>query len=113
MNPAVPEDTLITGPEAETATHFHISYQCGCGKESVGILDLLEFYLISRLDAADNAYSICIFKVCSPVKNSLLSSVQFSLVQDGIYALGKAHMRSTPSLRSFSNVALETVPILV
>ena len=28
-------------------------------------------------------------------------AVQFSSVQDGIYALGKAHMRSTPSLRSF------------
>ena len=25
------------------------------------------------------------------------SSVQFSSVQDGIYALGKAHVRSTPS----------------
>ena len=39
--------------------------------------------------------------------------VQFSSVQDGFYALGKAHMRSTPSLRSFPNVALETVPVLV
>ena len=29
-------------------------------------------------------------------------SVQFSSVQGGIYALGKAHMRSTPSLRSVS-----------
>ena len=38
---------------------------------------------------------------------------QFSSVQDGIYALRKAHMRSTPSLRSFPNVALETVPMLV
>ena len=35
--------------------------------------------------------------------------VQFSLVQDGIYELGKAHMRSTPSLRSFPKVAFETV----
>ena len=35
------------------------------------------------------------------------SSAQLSLVQDGIYALGKGHMRSTPSLRSFSNVAFE------
>ena len=34
------------------------------------------------------------------------SSVQVSSVQDGIYALGKAHIRSTPSLRSFHNVAL-------
>ena len=38
-------------------------------------------------------------------------SVQFKVVS--IYALGKAYMRSTPSLRSFPNVALETVPMLV
>ena len=41
------------------------------------------------------------------------SSVQFSLVQDGIYALGKAHtiMRSTPSLKEFYPMfAFETVP---
>ena len=30
-----------------------------------------------------------------------------------MYALGKAHMRSTTSLRSFPNVALETVPMFV
>ena len=36
---------------------------------------------------------------------------QSSSVQDGIYALRKAHMCSTPSLRSFPNVAFETVPI--
>ena len=30
-------------------------------------------------------------------------------IQDGIYALGKPHMRSTPSLGSFPNVAFETV----
>ena len=42
------------------------------------------------------------------------SSVQFSSVQGGIYALGKLHMiRSTPSLGSFPNVALETVPMWV
>ena len=34
---------------------------------------------------------------------------QLSSVQDGIYALGKAHMRSKPSLRSFPKVAFETV----
>jgi len=39
--------------------------------------------------------------------------VQFTSVQDGIYALGKAHMRSTPSLRGFPNVAFETVPMFV
>ena len=38
-------------------------------------------------------------------------TVQFSSVQDGIYALRKAHMRSTPSLRNFSNVTFETVPV--
>ena len=32
-------------------------------------------------------------------------SVQFSSVQESIYALGKPHMRSTPSLRSFPTFA--------
>ena len=31
----------------------------------------------------------------------------------GIYALGKTHMHSTRSLRSFPNVAFETVPMFV
>ena len=35
------------------------------------------------------------------------SAVQFSSVQDGIYALEKSHMRSTPSLRSFPKVAFQ------
>ena len=39
----------------------------------------------------------------------LCVSVRLS-VQEGIYALRKAHMRSTPSLGSFPNVAFETVP---
>ena len=43
------------------------------------------------------------------------SSAQFSSVQDRIYALGKAHMRSpTPSLRRFfPNAAFETVSMFV
>ena len=41
------------------------------------------------------------------------SSVQFSSVQDGIYVLGKAHKRLTPSIRSLPNVAFETVPMFV
>ena len=41
------------------------------------------------------------------------NSVQFSLVQDGIYALGKAHMRSNSSLRNFPNAAFETVAMFV
>ena len=35
----------------------------------------------------------------------------YSSVQDGIYALGKANMRSTQSLGSFPNVASQTVPM--
>ena len=41
------------------------------------------------------------------------SSVRFSFVQDSIYALGKAHIHSTPSLRSFPNVAFESVLMFV
>ena len=41
------------------------------------------------------------------------NSVQFSSVQDGIYALGNAHIRSTPSLRSFPNGTFETVPMFI
>ena len=39
--------------------------------------------------------------------------VQFSSVQDGMYALRKTHKRSTPSLRHFLNVAFETVLMFV
>ena len=46
----------------------------------------------------------------NPVTNS---KPQFSSVQNEIYALRKAHMRSTPSLRSFPSVAFETVPMFV
>ena len=42
-----------------------------------------------------------------------VSSIHSSSVQDVIYALRKAHMRSTPSVRSFPNVAFETVPMFV
>ena len=35
----------------------------------------------------------------------------FNSVQDGIYALGKAHMRSVSAVSL--NVALETVPVFV
>ena len=38
---------------------------------------------------------------------------QFSSVQDGIYALGNADMRSTQSFRSFPNFAFDTVPMFV
>ena len=40
-------------------------------------------------------------------------SVLFCSVQDNIHGLGKAHMRSTPSLRSVPSVAFDTVPVFV
>ena len=43
----------------------------------------------------------------------LVAKAQFSSVQGSIYALGKAHMRSRPSLESFPHVAFETVPMFV
>ena len=45
--------------------------------------------------------------------NLLLLVCLFSVVQGGIYTLGKAHMRSIPSFRRFPNVAFETVPMFV
>ena len=41
----------------------------------------------------------------------LEESARFTSVQNSIYALGGAHMRSIPSVRSFPNVAFETVPV--
>ena len=41
------------------------------------------------------------------------NSLLFRLVEDGIYALGKPHMRSIPSLRFFFPVSFETVPMFV
>ena len=49
--------------------------------------------------------SVCVSLWASPVCLCLIMGVSiclpFTLGQDGIYALGKAHMRSTPFLRSF------------
>ena len=39
-------------------------------------------------------------------------TVQFASYQDGIYALGKSHMRATKSLRRFPNVAFNTVHLI-
>ena len=44
---------------------------------------------------------------------SMPCSVLFCSVQDNIHGLGKAHMRSTPSLRSVPKVAFDTVPVFV
>ena len=43
----------------------------------------------------------------------LFSSVQFSSVKDGIFALVEAHMLCTSSLRGFPNDAFEMVPMFV
>ena len=57
------------------------------------------------LSLSDNLWKLKSFK---EIYNSLIE--EFSSVEDCIYALQKAHMRSVPSLRSFPNVAFETVP---
>ena len=57
--------------------------------------------------------------MCRPVQSRRVVAMtwpyQFSSVQNGIHALGKAHtiMHSTPSLRGSPNVAFETVPVFV
>ena len=47
---------------------------------------------------------VCAWSAC-------FCSVQFKMVYK--YAVGKARMRSTPSLRRFSSAAFETVPMFV
>ena len=42
-----------------------------------------------------------------------LGGIKLGSVLDGIYALGKAHMRSTPSLRRFPKVVFEMIPMFV
>ena len=43
---------------------------------------------------------------------SILAVTHIS-VQNGIYALGKVHMRTTLSLSSYSNIDFETVPMFI
>ena len=51
---------------------------------------------------------------CKAYATKLASCVlPFSPVQDRIYTLEKAHMRCTPSRRSFPSVSFKTVPMLV
>ena len=47
------------------------------------------------------------------VKEITEQIVQFSSVQDGIYGLGIAHMRSTPSVRRFPYFAFQMIPVFV
>ena len=59
--------------------------------------------------------SRCVLSFLSNLVQARMYSfaVLFSSVQGGMYARGKAHMRSTLSVRIFPNVAFETVPVLV
>ena len=71
------------------------------------VLIVIMYYLHICLSIYLSIYlSFCL----SIYLSNYLSNYQFSSVQDGIYALGKAHMRSTPSLGSFLNVAFENSP---
>ena len=58
-------------------------------------------------------YVLCIYMHACTKEKKKYNSVQFSSVQDCRYALEKAHMRATPSLRRFPNIAFETVPMFV
>ena len=108
-----------------SSSHFFLS------SSSAFVLSFLSFFFFFFFFVV-----VCLFVCCfkGPIKHSSLRqkggqclpwdrlvrfhwrflyetmiSVQFSTVQDGINALGKAHMRSTPSLKSLPNFALETV----
>ena len=47
------------------------------------------------------------------VQRARFASVQFSSVQDGVYALGKAHMHLPLVSQKFPIVAFETVPVFI
>ena len=55
---------------------------------------------------------LCLHRV-SITTDLFWASVQFSSIPDGIYALAKAHTRSTPTLRRFYNVVFDTVPAII
>ena len=80
--------------------------------------DLISFYGCGfgekryQLRQSENGQLVCCHGF-GQTPSTGLPTVQFSSAQDGIYALGKAHMRSAPSFRSFANVAFETVPMFV
>ena len=93
--------------------HFsHTQYACVCGclcacvcvRPCVGV-----FFFIANRPWPKVRHCIGVPLLVLVVWLLLLSSKQFSSVQGGIYALGKAHVRSTASLRSFHNVAFQTV----
>ena len=94
---------------------------CFCGRkatfEEEAVLAVLLRRVVKRISQTDRCQDSrtvdtaqCIgFHPSGRSKHIML----FCSVQDGIYALGKAPMRSTPSLRSFPNLAFETVLVFV
>ena len=88
--------------------HWHTRLECHCWlRASAGSVLWLYRYRTARQLR---------YGLCRQLRYSLWSSDLISSVQDGIYVLGKAHMRSAPSLRGFPNVvfhAFETVPLFV
>ena len=74
---------------------------------------LLLFRLFRIVSQASLAGSIRVFPASQIVGGKFLGCILFGSVQDGIYALGKAHMRSSPTLRRFPNVGFETIPMFV
>ena len=69
------------------------------------------FSLHLFIEVRRSPYGPMVFPILAFI-SSLVMWVSVSVsAQDGILALGKAHMRSAPSLSSLPKVALETVPI--
>ena len=70
--------------------------------------------LITNLSSITKQTFFLILSECQRTRIDVMivqfSSVQFCSVQDGIYAMGKADTRSTPSLRSFTNVTFGISP---
>ena len=69
--------------------------------------------IISGMTSVCNENKVVVTSVVNDQDAKMHKENQFSSFQSGGYALGKAHMRSAPSLRSFPNVAFETVPTFI
>ena len=82
---------------------------CSCDVFLAIIISLLRWFYTSVL-------GLIVFQITLLFSMNCSNSVWSSPVNSGqydIYAIGKAHMRSTPSLRSFPIVVFQTVPMFV
>ena len=75
------------------------------------LLFLLFLFFCPSSTPTPSFFVQCFFSSYSDLYSWLYD--QFNSVQYSVYAFGKACMRPTPSLRSFPNVAFETVPMFV